>query len=156
MTNNTQNTENTQSSQSTENVQNNQSTEYTQSTQSTDIKADAEKNKVWGILAYILFFIPLIAAPKDSPFSRFHTNQGLVLALTAIAINVIMWVFTSIATTTSAFFFPMGIYFALTIFGAIKTVLMLGILALAIYGIVNVVKGLMIPLPIIGKFKILK
>ena len=47
--------------------------------------ADAEQNKVFGILAYlgILCLIPLLAA-KDSRFARYHANQGLVLFLGAI------------------------------------------------------------------------
>ena len=43
---------------------------------------DVQSNKVMAILAYfgILFLIPLLAA-KESPFARYHTNQGLVLFL---------------------------------------------------------------------------
>ena len=36
---------------------------------------DIEKNKIMAVLAYIIFLIPLLAA-KDSPFAKFHTNQG--------------------------------------------------------------------------------
>ena len=39
---------------------------------------DADKNKVMGILAYVIFLVPLIVA-KDSPFAKYHTNQGLAL-----------------------------------------------------------------------------
>ena len=49
---------------------------------------DIEKNKVMAVLAYILFFIPLLAA-KDSKFARFHTNQGLVLFLGGIIASVV-------------------------------------------------------------------
>ena len=44
---------------------------------------DAEKNKIFGILAYlgILCLVPIFAA-KDSPFAKYHANQGLVLLLT--------------------------------------------------------------------------
>lgn len=45
--------------------------------------ADIEKNKTMAGLAYILFFLPLVASP-DSPFGRFHANQGLVLLLFAL------------------------------------------------------------------------
>ena len=45
--------------------------------------ADIEKNKLMAVLAYIIFLIPLLAA-KDSPFAKYHTNQGLVLFLAAI------------------------------------------------------------------------
>ena len=96
---------------------------------------DIEKNKVMAVLAYILFFIPLLAA-KDSKFARFHTNQGLVLFLGGIiasvvaAIPVIGWIVAPIA-------------------GLVITVL-------AIIGILNALNGKAKELPVIGKFKILK
>ena len=96
---------------------------------------DIEKNKVMAVLAYILFFIPLLAA-KDSKFARFHTNQGLVLFIGAIlssvitVIPIIGWIIAPIAG--------------------------LAITVLAIIGILNVLNGRAKELPVIGKFKILK
>lgn len=96
---------------------------------------DIEKNKVMAVLAYILFFIPLLAA-KDSKFARFHTNQGLVLFLGGIiasvvaVIPVIGWIIAPIA-------------------GLVITVL-------AVIGIINALNGKAKELPVIGKFKILK
>lgn len=49
---------------------------------------DIEKNKVWGILAYFIFFLPLITA-KDSKFAMFHANQSLVLLLVSIISSII-------------------------------------------------------------------
>lgn len=51
---------------------------------------DVQNNKVMGILAYfgILFLIPLLAA-KDSQYARFHTNQGIVLFIFSVALNII-------------------------------------------------------------------
>ena len=38
---------------------------------------DAEQNKGMAIVAYILFFVPLITGDHlKSPFVQFHTNQG--------------------------------------------------------------------------------
>ncbi len=96
---------------------------------------DIEKNKVMAVLAYLLFFIPLLAA-KDSKFARFHTNQGLVLFIGAIlssviaAIPLIGWIIAPIAG--------------------------LAITVLAIIGILNALNGRAKELPLIGKFKILK
>lgn len=96
---------------------------------------DIEKNKVMAVLAYILFFIPLLAA-KDSKFARFHTNQGLVLFLGGIiasvvaVIPVIGWIIAPIA-------------------GLVITVL-------AVIGIINALNGRAKELPVIGKFNILK
>ncbi len=47
------------------------------------------------VLAYIIFLIPLLAA-KDSKFARYHTNQGLVLFLAALAFSVIISIVISI------------------------------------------------------------
>lgn len=96
---------------------------------------DIEKNKVMALLAYIIFLIPLLAA-KDSPFARFHANQGLVLFIAAVlvsavaAIPIIGWILAPIAAV------------AITI--------------MSILGIVNAVGGKAKELPLIGKFKILK
>ena len=51
---------------------------------------DVQNNKVMGILAYfgILFLIPLLAA-KDSQYARFHTNQGILLFIFSVALNII-------------------------------------------------------------------
>ena len=98
-------------------------------------KDDIEKNKVMGLLAYILFFIPLLAA-KDSPFARYHANQGLVLFLAAILSSVIL---------------------IIPILGwIIAPILSIVIAVLAVIGIINALNGKAKELPIIGKFKILK
>ena len=96
---------------------------------------DIEKNKVMAVLAYILFFIPLLAA-KDSKYARFHANQGLILFLGGIissvvaAIPVIGWIIAPVA-------------------GLVITIL-------AVLGIINALNGRAKDLPLVGKFKILK
>lgn len=96
---------------------------------------DIEKNKVMAVLAYILFFIPLLAA-KDSKFARFHTNQGLVLFLGGIIASVVAVI-------------PVIGWIVAPIAGLVITVL-------AIIGILNALNGRAKELPVIGKFKILK
>lgn len=52
---------------------------------------DIQKNKVWGIISYlsILFIIPLIMPEtKDSPYTKFHINQGLILFILSIVISI--------------------------------------------------------------------
>ena len=96
---------------------------------------DIEKNKVMAVLAYIIFFIPLLAA-KDSPYARYHANQGLVLFLAGILTSVLL---------------------VIPILGwLIAPILSIAITILAIIGIVNALNGKAKELPIIGKFKILK
>jgi len=110
--------------------------------------ADVEKNKVMAILAYIIFLVPLLAA-KDSPFARYHTNQGLVLFLVIIASFIALGILNVIL----GFILPaigccVGSVLSLAFVG--------GALTLAIMGILNVVKGQMKPLPLIGGIKIIK
>ncbi len=46
-----------------------------------------EKNIGMAILAYILFFVPLLTEAKKDPFVKFHVKQGLVLFIA----EVILW-----------------------------------------------------------------
>ncbi|MGI6555157.1 MAG: DUF4870 domain-containing protein [Bacillota bacterium] len=100
-------------------------------------KEDIEKNTVMAVLAYIIFLIPLLAA-KDSPYAQYHTNQGLVLFLAAVIINVI-----------GSFIPIIGWFFVLTLGNAF-------VLILAIMGIINAVQGKAKPLPLIGSITLLK
>ena len=111
-----------------------------------DLKKDAEDNKVMGILAYlgILVLVPILAA-KESPFARFHANQGLVLFIAYIAVYIALKILSSILTY-HFFFITSLLYFALGI----------GTLVFMIIGIMNAAKGETKELPIIGKYKILK
>ena len=120
---------------------------YTAPVEQADAE-DAERNKVMGVLAYIIFLVPLLAAPKDSKFSRFHANQGLVLALSCIAYAVAYAVITAIIGVIS---WRVGLV-ASTILGLVYWVFPV----FSILGIVNVCKGQMKELPLIGRLRILK
>ncbi|PKM98927.1 MAG: hypothetical protein CVU79_01360 [Elusimicrobia bacterium HGW-Elusimicrobia-3] len=100
-----------------------------------DAAADIEKNKTMGILAYILFFIPIIAA-RDSKFAMYHANQGLSLFIVAVASNVV------------AGFVPF-------IGGMLGALLSLAFLAFMVMGIISASKGEMKPLPLIGGINLL-
>ena len=99
--------------------------------------ADAEKNKILGVLAYIIFFIPLIAA-RESKFAMFHANQGLLLFLTGLAVSIIGSII------------PILGWLIILPFG------MLAVFIFGILGIINAFKGLCKPLPLIGGITILK
>jgi len=99
--------------------------------------SDAQNNKGVAILAYIIFFIPLLAA-KDSKFAMYHANQGLVLFLGAVALNLVGGMIPFIG------------WFLILPIGNLL------ILVLAIMGIMHAAKGEMKPLPIIGGINILK
>ena len=110
-----------------------------------DIK-DAQGNKVMAVLAYIIFLIPLFAA-KDSPFARYHTNQGLVLAIAAVAYGIVYSILSTVVLAIS-----LRLYLVVSILGWVGVVFAV----LSVIGIINAVNGRMKPLPIIGGIKILK
>jgi uncharacterized membrane protein len=107
---------------------------------------DAEKNKVFGIVAYlgILCLVPLIVA-RQSPFARYHANQGLVLFLTQIALWIVLEIINKVLGLV-------GLSFISVILG----ISWLAVIALLIIGIINAAAGKCVPLPIIGKYRLIK
>lgn len=98
---------------------------------------DVEKNKVIAILSYIIFFLPYLVA-KDSPFAMYHANQGLILLLTSLVLNFVGSII------------PILGWFIIIPFGN------LAILVFLIMGIINAINGQKKPLPLIGKFQLIK
>ena len=98
---------------------------------------DVEDNKLISILCYfgILLLIPLLVKP-DSQFVKYHSNQGLVLFL----LSLISGVASKIPV--------LG--------GLIGAVCGIFVFVCFILGIVNVCRGEMKELPIIGQIQILK
>ena len=123
-------------------VENNAQTEVT--------PEDVQNNKVFAILAYfgILVLVPIFEA-KKSKFARFHANQGLVLCIVEVVWYLISY-FISLALIHSLSF---GF---LTLWTGISWLVNIGILVFAIIGIVNAAQGSTKPMPLFGKFKILK
>jgi len=119
---------------------------------------DVQDNKVMAVLCYlgILWLVPLIAGTnKTSPFVKFHSNQGLVLIISGLALSVVFGIVTLVLTATM--FFSWGLAAVLGILiGLLWSVIGIIIIVLAIIGIVNAANGKMVPLPVIGKFTILK
>lgn len=106
----------------------NQNTEFT--------TEDIQKNKTMAGLAYIIFFLPLIACP-DSKFGRFHANQSLILLIISVAGNIVF-------------------NFLPVIGGILLSVLWIAVAVFAIMGLLNGLNGKAKELPFIGKFTILK
>lgn len=96
---------------------------------------DIEQNKTMAGLAYLIFFLPLIACP-ESGYAKFHANQGLLLFLLAILGNIVLAIIPIIG------------WILLPIFN-------IGILVLAILGMVNGFGGKAKHLPIIGNLFVL-
>ncbi|GHV62189.1 hypothetical protein AGMMS49587_08320 [Spirochaetia bacterium] len=120
--------------------------------------AGEDNAKAMSILAYIIFFVPLLAgAYKTSAAVRFHTNQGTILffanVLLAIVIGIISAILTGVAVAAGGY----GAIMTITaIVGVLWAVYGLGVMALYILGIVHAVKGELKPLPIIGGISIIK
>ena len=100
----------------------------------------------WRILGYWCSFH--IFAAKESPFARFHANQGLVLLIAEAAYGIAVAIL-------SAIFLAISLRLWLVI-NTILGILWIAFAVWAILGIVNAAQGEMKPLPIIGGIKILK
>ena len=109
---------------------------------------DINTNKGMAILAYFgpLVFIPMFAA-KQSKFARYHSNQGLLLLITAVAWSIVYGIINAILLAIS-----WRLYTVSSIIGILSIVFFV----LFIIGIINASNGRAKELPIIGKFKILK
>ena len=105
--------------------------------------ADVQNNKVMGVLSYlgILVLIPLLAA-RNSPFARFHCNQGIVLALAEVVAGVVLGIGRRMLLV--------GWIFRLV--GSLASILWI---VLAVIGILNAINGRAKELPVIGGIKIL-
>lgn len=97
---------------------------------------DIEGNKVMAGLAYILFFLPLVVCP-DSPFGRYHANQGLLLLLLGLGGSIILSIIPIIGWILLPFF-------------------AIGVFILAVIGLINGFTGKGKALPIIGKYQLIK
>jgi uncharacterized membrane protein len=115
--------------------------------QQGDIR-DAQDNKTMAILAYIIFFIPLLTgAHKTSAFARYHTNQGTVLFIAAAIYGIAYSILTMILA-----FIPVIGWALIVLLGIASIIFPI----LCIVGILNAVNGRMKPLPVIGGIEIIK
>lgn len=97
-------------------------------------KEDIEENKAMSVLAYlgILLLIPMLVSPaKDSPYVRFHVNQGLLLFIGWMVSGVLSFLCIGFITSIICFVFM-------------------------IMGIINVINGRAVELPLIGRYRLIK
>ena len=85
------------------------------------------------VVAYLIFFIPLMTDAKNDPFVKYHVRQGIVLLISAI----IAWLIIQTLPVVGLIIAPL---------------LNIAIIVLLIIGIINAVKGEEKPLPLIGQF----
>ncbi|EKN12188.1 hypothetical protein HMPREF1076_03353 [Parabacteroides goldsteinii CL02T12C30] len=109
---------------------------------------DIKQHKGMSILAYFgpLVLIPILAA-KDSPFARYHSNQGLLLCIACIIYGIAYSILSGVILAIS-----WRLYFVVSIIGLIGFVFAV----LAVIGILNAVNGRAKELPLIGKYRLLK
>lgn len=107
-------------------------------------EADIEQNKVFAIVGYlgILFLVPLLAAP-NSKFARYHANQGIILFIASVVV-------------TGAFYILGQIPVIGRVFGFVGYLVWLAVFVLMVLGIVNAANGKCQPLPVLGKYQLLK
>jgi uncharacterized membrane protein len=89
------------------------------------------KNIGMAIVAYILFFVPLLTEAKNDPFVKYHVKQGLVLFLSCLVSTVLCQL-----PLLGLLFWPLNIV----------------IMILFVLGVLNAAGGKEKPLPLIGKF----
>jgi len=120
---------------------------------------DAEENKVMGILSYLgfLVLVPFLTK-KDSPFAQYHAKQGINLFIVEIAYIILNAILGAIKFTRTEYILGIGypVSYRPWFIGLFTWLLSLGILALVVIGILNVVNGRKKELPLIGKIKIIK
>ncbi|MEE0991517.1 MAG: zinc ribbon domain-containing protein [Bacteroidales bacterium] len=115
--------------------------------------SDVQANKGYAVLSYlgILFLIPYFTR-KNSEYAQYHAKQGMSLFIASAACSVVSFVLDSVFGMMSGF---LGV-FLVGIVGFLQTCVSVGVLVLAIIGIVNAVQGKMNPLPLIGKLSLKK
>jgi uncharacterized membrane protein len=91
------------------------------------------KNIGMAVIAYIVFFVPLLTESKNDPFVKYHVKQGLVLFIAGI----ISWLVINVLPLIGLLVAP---------------ILNIALLFLLILGIINAAKGVEKPLPLIGRF----
>lgn len=102
--------------------------------------ASGKKNTVMAMVAYILFFVPLLTKDKNDPFVKFHVKQSLVLLIASIVVNVAESLLAQL---------PMLGWVASGLIGLIVSVFFL---VLWVMGVMNALNGKMEELPVIGKY----
>ncbi|MBW6441905.1 hypothetical protein K0B04_03340 [Patescibacteria group bacterium] len=94
-----------------------------------------EENVGMAVVAYFLFFVPLLTDSKDDPFVKFHVKQSLLIFCSGVALNV-LW-----------FVLPISRFFWF-----IYQLAYVGLLVLFVIGVMNAINKQEKELPYIGKY----
>lgn len=96
-------------------------------------ESDKKPNTGMAIVAYLLFFVPLLTESKDDPFVKYHVKQSLMLDIVWIVGTLILSIIPIIG------------WMILPIFN-------IAFIVLWIIGIINAANGHQKQLPILGKY----
>ncbi len=107
----------------------------------------SKKNTGMAVVAYLVFFLPLLTEAKKDPFVKYHVKQGLGLLITFFALRFLT------LFLIAPLFYMLGFLFMFVLWAT-----NLFLVALLILGMMNAAKGEEKPLPLIGKWadKLLK
>ena len=128
---------------------------------------DAKQNMVMGILAYIVFFVPMIVGVhKTSPFVKFHTNQGFMVFVLNVGFQILSGILRLVIKVP---YYPLGrtsIFGELLDYSGVQLyrtpvflttflwLVSIPLFALCVIGIINAINGKIKPLPVIGNLGI--
>ena|SRR3989344_9432813 len=106
-----------------------------------------KKNTGMAIVAYLIFFLPLLTEAKKDPFVKYHVKQGLGLLIAFFVLR-----FVTLFLVAPLFYILWPVYML------VLWVTNLFLIALLVLGIMNASKGEEKPLPLIGRWsdKLLK
>ncbi|KAA0207458.1 MAG: hypothetical protein OZ913_10150 [Ignavibacteriaceae bacterium] len=104
---------------------------------------EIESGKTMGILAWIIFLIPLFAA-RDQRYAMFQTEQAIILAIVGFVVYLGIWILTFIVGQISS-----GIACLISVLSFLPWVLYL---VLWIIGLLGAIQGKTKPLPVIGQY----
>ncbi|HBY10412.1 hypothetical protein A2473_00690 [candidate division WWE3 bacterium RIFOXYC2_FULL_42_13] len=92
----------------------------------------ADNSKIMAIVAYFIFFLPLLTEYKDNDFVKYHVKQAIMILLVGVGIGVIS---------------------SIPIIGWIVGMLAwMALVVLWVMGILNAASEKKQPLPLIGKY----
>ena len=116
------------------------------------LEEDIRAGKGASVLSYLglLILIPfLVPKYRENPYVRFHMNQGGMIFILSVIINLA-------GNVLSAILKLIGLGFVAGILGVIIDVLQILIFALMVLGIVGVINGRAKELPLIGGIRIIR
>jgi uncharacterized membrane protein len=131
-----QGAQNDQNASNDQSAQGDQQTNQDQNAQTPPVPPTADPapgsdQKTMAIIAYIVFFVPLLTDQKNDPFVKFHVKQSLLLFLAWIAVSVFM---------------------VIPIIGWIAgPIAYMGLVVLWVMGLINAINMKKKPIPLIGK-----